>query len=231
MNIIITGASRGIGRATALALSEDRNNRILITGRNESLLREVSDMAVSGNISYYVSDFLGGVDQVKLLSHHISSVFSIVDILINNAGYLLNKEFRNLTETEYVDMAKVNYITPALLVKELLPRMRRGSHIVNISSMGGFQGSSKFKGLAGYSASKAGLASLTECLATELIEEGIKVNCLALGSVQTEMIAEAFPGYKAPMGPEEMAKFISWFSVNGGSFFNGRILPVAVTNP
>jgi NAD(P)-dependent dehydrogenase (short-subunit alcohol dehydrogenase family) len=97
--------------------------------------------------------------------------------------------------------------------------------------MGGYQGSSKYRGLSLYSASKAALSCLSECLAVELNDSGISVNCLALGSVQTEMFENAFPGFKAPLGPEEMAKFISYFAVNGNKYFNGKVLPVAVNNP
>jgi NAD(P)-dependent dehydrogenase (short-subunit alcohol dehydrogenase family) len=109
--------------------------------------------------------------------------------------------------------------------------MSAGSHIVNISSMGGFQGSSKYRGLSIYSASKAALSCLSECLAVELSETGISINCLALGSVQTEMFENAFPGFKAPLWPKEMAEFISYFAVNGNKYFNGKVLPVAVNNP
>jgi NAD(P)-dependent dehydrogenase (short-subunit alcohol dehydrogenase family) len=109
--------------------------------------------------------------------------------------------------------------------------MRKGSHIVNIASMGGFQGSSKYKGLSYYSASKAALACLTECLATEFQESKIKVNCLALGAVQTEMFEAAFPGNKAPVKAHEMAEFIADFALKGHKFFNGKILPVATNNP
>jgi NAD(P)-dependent dehydrogenase (short-subunit alcohol dehydrogenase family) len=97
--------------------------------------------------------------------------------------------------------------------------------------MGGFQGSSKYPGLSYYSASKAAIACLSECLAVEFAESGIRVNCLALGAVQTEMFAEAFPGYKAPVNATEMAEFVSYFAVNGQKFFNGKIIPVAVNNP
>jgi 3-oxoacyl-[acyl-carrier protein] reductase len=109
--------------------------------------------------------------------------------------------------------------------------MSSGSHIVNISSMGGYQGSSKYKGLSVYSASKAALSCLSECLAGELKDSGISVNCLALGSVQTGMFEKAFPGFKAPLGPKEMAEFITYFAINGNKYFNGKVLPVAVNNP
>jgi NAD(P)-dependent dehydrogenase (short-subunit alcohol dehydrogenase family) len=97
--------------------------------------------------------------------------------------------------------------------------------------MGGFQGSAKYKGLSYYSASKAAIACLTECLAKEFSEYGIRVNCLALGAVQTEMLDEAFPGYKAPVNAKQMAEFVSGFALNGHKFFNGKILPVAIGNP
>jgi NAD(P)-dependent dehydrogenase (short-subunit alcohol dehydrogenase family) len=97
--------------------------------------------------------------------------------------------------------------------------------------MGGFQGSAKYKGLSYYSASKAALACLTECLANEFTEYGICINCLALGAVQTEMFDEAFPGYKAPVDAKQMAEFIAGFALTGHKFFNGKILPVAINNP
>jgi len=97
--------------------------------------------------------------------------------------------------------------------------------------MGGFQGSAKFNGLSVYSASKGALAILTECMAEELKENGIKVNCLALGAVQTEMLSEAFPSYEAPLKPSEMAEFIVDFAINGSKYFNGKIIPVTLSNP
>jgi NAD(P)-dependent dehydrogenase (short-subunit alcohol dehydrogenase family) len=231
MNIIITGGSRGIGRDAALCLSEDKDNRILITGRNEKALREVAGSASNENISWFTVDFSKNAGQMKFLIEHINSLFSIVDIMINNAGALVNKEFLELSDDENRLMMEVNYFVPSMLIRSLQPLMRKGSHILNISSMGGFQGSAKFSGLSGYSASKAALACLTECLANEFIQSGISVNCLAPGSVQTEMLEEAFPGYKAPVTSAEMGKFIAYFAVNGNRFFNGKILPVALSTP
>ena len=109
--------------------------------------------------------------------------------------------------------------------------MKRGSHVVNIGSMGGFQGSSKFRGLSVYSAAKAAISVLTETLAMEYSDSGISFNCLAFGSVQTEMLEVAFPGYNAPIDATGMAGFVTWFSLNGHKYFNGKILPVSVANP
>ena len=117
------------------------------------------------------------------------------------------------------------------MIQALLTLFPKQSHILTISSMGGLQGSAKFSGLSLYSASKGALAVLTECLAEELSEQEIKCNCLALGAVQTEMLSKAFPGYTAPLNPEEMAEFIVEFALHGHRYFNGKILPVSLTTP
>jgi NAD(P)-dependent dehydrogenase (short-subunit alcohol dehydrogenase family) len=161
----------------------------------------------------------------------VSDHFGRVDILINIAGFLVVKDFLVMTNDEARLTMETNFFGPASLIRILKPLMPAGSHIVNISSMGGFQGSAKYKGLSYYSASKAALACLTECLANEFLEYGISVNCLALGAVQTEMFDEAFPGYKAPVDAKQMAEFISGFALIGNKFFNGKILPVAISNP
>ena len=113
----------------------------------------------------------------------------------------------------------------------MFPVFNEESHIVNISSIGGVQGSSKFSGLSLYSASKGAISILTECLAEELKESKISVNALALGAVQTEMLAEAFPGYKAPLSATEMAKYIYDFALTGNKYYNGKILPVSISTP
>ncbi len=154
-----------------------------------------------------------------------------IDVLVNNAGVLINKPFAQLLETDFVEMLQSNYIGHVRIIQALLGFMGEGSHILNIGSMGAFQGSAKFPGLAAYSASKAALHTLTECLAQELVEQGIKVNCLALGSAQTEMLEQAFPGYESPVMAFEMGKYIADFAVTGHRFFNGKVLPVAVTTP
>jgi NAD(P)-dependent dehydrogenase (short-subunit alcohol dehydrogenase family) len=231
MNILITGGSRGIGRETALSLAADKNNQIVVTGRDKNALRKLENDAPDENISGFVTDFSEPGKSYSTIAEHVSSVFSIVDILINNAGNLVNRRFTDLSNAEVRQMMEVNYFMPVTLIRSLFPIMKKGTHIVNISSMGGFQGSAKFVGLSGYSASKAAIACLTECLAAEFSESGISVNCLAPGSVSTEMLSEAFPGYKAPVSAKEMGDFVAWFAINGGKLFNGKILPVALTTP
>jgi NAD(P)-dependent dehydrogenase (short-subunit alcohol dehydrogenase family) len=126
---------------------------------------------------------------------------------------------------------KVNVFAVAELTRQLLPFFSKGSHVVNISSIGAVQGSVKFPGLAAYSSSKGALLTLTELLAEEYKEQQIAFNALALGAVQTEMLAEAFPGYKASVSANEMADYIYNFALNGHKYCNGKILQVSSTTP
>ncbi len=230
MNIIITGASRGIGFETARLLSENISNRVLLLSRNTQPLEALAAGTPHQNIDYLAFDLVNP-DWIALGSK--LEAWDRVDRIINNAGLLVNKPFGELTMSDWQKVYGVNVFGPAALIKNCLELLEKGEkpHILNISSMGGFQGASKFPGLAAYSSSKAAIANLTECLAEEFADKGIAVNCLALGAVQTEMLGEAFPGYQAPVSSEEMAAFVAYFSEKGHQFFNGKILPVALSTP
>jgi 3-oxoacyl-[acyl-carrier protein] reductase len=170
-------------------------------------------------------------------AHHIFGQIQAkvdnIDILINNAGFLVNKQFEDISNDELKKVYDVNVFAPFKLIQLLLPLLKKSSraHIVNISSMGGVQGSSKFSGLSAYSSSKAAIASLSECLAEEFKGDHISVNALAIGAVQTEMLSEAFPGYIAPLNPKEMAEYIFKFATEGAKYFNGKIISVSSTTP
>jgi NAD(P)-dependent dehydrogenase (short-subunit alcohol dehydrogenase family) len=230
MNIIINGATRGIGKEVALKLAGEKSNSVLITGRNDKTLSEIASLPLSGKIIPFRLDISVFEDYEKAFIKTVSSHFDVVDILINMAGSLISKNFSDFTLLESRQVMETNFFGPASVTRVLLPFMKKGSHIVNITSMGGFQGSAKYKGLSWYSASKAALSCLSECLAEEFREEGIIVNCLALGSVQTEMFEEAFPGNKAPVDAVEMGELVSAFAMKGSKFFNGQIIPVAFNN-
>lgn len=231
MNIIVNGASKGIGREIVSCLSEDTNNHILATGRSGDKLKKLQKDSLNGNVSILVMDISVIENEAETIKNKIQSCFSSIDILINVSGLLIVKDFTDTTVIEARKIMDTNFFGPVFFSKILLPLMPAKSHILNISSMGGFQGSVKYKGLSYYSSSKAALACMTECMAIELSDRQISVNCLALGSVQTEMFNTAFPGLKANSGPKEMAEFISYFALNGHRFFNGKVLPVAAANP
>ncbi|HUS86539.1 MAG TPA: SDR family oxidoreductase [Bacteroidales bacterium] len=231
MNIIITGASKGIGKELSKLMSGSPDNSVLIISRAANALKSIKEDSTNENVSYIANDLNHLVKSPEKLLKMVSGHFSHVDILINNAGYLVRSAFGELSASDEELMINTNFLTPARFMRIVLPLLGRGSHVVNIGSMAGYQGSSKYPGLALYGAAKAGLASLTEALAAEYADEGIKFNCLSIGAVQTEMFETAFPGFKAPLDAEQMAKFVAWFALNGQKYFNGKILPVAVTNP
>lgn len=154
-----------------------------------------------------------------------------VDILINNAGKLLNKPFLETTVSDFEEIYKVNVFGVAELTRRVLPFMSSSGHVVTVSSMGGVQGSAKFPGLAAYSSSKAAVITLTELWAEEFKTTGPSFNVLALGAVQTEMLEEAFPGYKAPLTAEEMAEYIRYFALNGQKLYNGKLMQVSKSTP
>jgi len=233
MNIIITGASSGIGFETALEFSLQKENKIVAIARTAEKLRKLSEIAkgINPDCTLLPVEFDIVNDDYAALIPFLKERLGHVDILINNAGSLINKPFLQTSETDMAEMLQSNVISHFRMIQNTLPLMQIGSHIVNIGSMGGFQGSVKFPGLSAYSASKSALHTLTECLAFELAETGIKVNCLALGSAQTEMLEAAFPGYQSPVMAFEMGKYIADFAKTGQKFFNGKVIPVAVTTP
>lgn len=220
-----------MGRATAIELASVESDTIIVTGRDENALRSLSEGAVSNNIKCFALDLTEREKGLVSLKNHLKSESLKIDLLINTAGLLHKSLFTDSSESEAREMFEVNVFGTMFLIKEILPFMGQGSHIVNIGSMGGFQGSVKFPGLSWYSASKAAVVSMTECLAAELSSSGVSVNCLCPGAVGTEMLEQAFPGYKAPLTAGEMALFISEFGKNGHKYFNGKVLPVSVSTP
>jgi short-subunit dehydrogenase len=231
MNIIVTGASSGIGRELVMKLAADPQNRLIALARNEEALRTLAEGCPNKNITGISIDIAGPRSSLRELKNKLSIDPGTIDILINNAGHLVNKPFTEHSENDIVSLVSVNFTAAAALIAELMPLFVKGSHVVNIGSMGGFQGSLKFTGLSFYSAAKGALAILTECLAAEYADRGISFNCLCPGAVQTEMFSRAFPGADAPVSPAAMAAFIADFALNGNKFFNGKILPVALSVP
>ncbi len=234
MNIVITGASSGVGFEAVLELTLDTENKVVALARSEDKLLQLTETALTQNpdCSLFTSKFdIVHGDYVDELVPFVEDRLGRVDILINNAGTLINKPFAEITQLDFAEMLQNNLLGHVKMIQNMLPLMKAGGHILNIGSMGGYQGSVKFPGLTAYSASKAALHTLTECLAAELVERNIKVNCLALGSAQTEMLAKAFPGYTSPVEASQMGKFIADFALTGHKLFNGKVLPVSVTTP
>lgn len=224
-NIIITGTSRGIG-LELVKLFAQSGHQVLALSRNDQPCKQLN----LPNVTSICCDITlpKNTDQI---TSFIKKEWKTVDILINNSGKIINKLFSDITVSDFEEIYKVNIFGAVNVTKAVLPFMKKGSHVVNISSMGGVQGSAKFSGLSAYSSSKGALITLTELLAEEYKEAGISFNVLALGAVQTEMLQEAFPGYQAPTTAQEMATYIKDFSLTGNQFYNGKILQVSNSTP
>jgi len=231
MLILITGASKGIGFELVNQFSKDPANLVIAVSRNTNALNKLVKDKNTHSVLPLKADITKAAQQKKIYQT-IKSLNLPLDILVNNAGEIVNKPFEKITEKDLRSVYNTNVFAPFTLIQTLLPLLnKKHSHIVNIGSMGGFQGSSRFPGLSAYSSSKSALSGLTECLAEELKPKNISVNCLALGAVQTEMLSRAFPGYKAPLKAVQMAEFICNFALTGQNYFNGKIIPVSSTTP
>ncbi|WP_297763884.1 SDR family oxidoreductase [uncultured Muriicola sp.] len=224
-NVIITGCSRGIGYELANLFAR-AGHKVLALSRNEKPIRDLNHKNIN-SFSFDITDDIS----LKKVSDFIKAHWKEVDVLIHNAGLLVNKPFLETTAEMFENVYSVNVFGVAALSRTVIPFMSGKGHVVTISSMGGVQGSSKFPGLAAYSSSKGAVITLTELLAEEFKETGPSFNVLALGAVQTEMLEEAFPGYKAPVTASQMASYIMDFALTGQQLYNGKLLQVSKSTP
>ena len=224
-NVIITGTSRGIGYEL-VPLFTNAGYNVLALSRNSA---PISSIDLDG-CTIFPFDITDSKD-IQMVSKFVEENWKQVDILINNSGVLINKPFAETSIDDFTSVYEVNVFGAAALTKAILPFMKKDGHVINISSMGGVQGSMKFPGLSAYSSSKGALITLTELLAEEYKETGPSFNALALGAVQTEMLEEAFPGFNATVSAEEMAQYIMQFSLSGHQMYNGKVLQVSNSTP
>lgn len=223
--VVITGTSRGIG-FELVKLFAKKGDNVLALSRNIEPIKALN----FSNVTAFSTD-IGQSKDIEQVKNFISAEWNEVDILIHNAGFLVNKPFEKLTKADFQKVYDVNVFGVAELTQVCIPYLKKGSHVVTVSSMGGIQGSLKFPGLAAYSSAKGAVITLSELLAEEYKEQGIAFNVLALGAVQTEMLEEAFPGYQAPLQAHEMADYIHNFSLTGHQYYNGKVLSVSGSNP
>lgn len=230
--VLVTGASAGVGRATAKALVLEHGCTVIAVARNAAWLEELA------------RECQGGPGELRSLALDLDEEGAVAAVkqavegkrlhgLLNNAGLLITRRLGDWTAEDTARLFRLNASVPLLLTQALAEELGGvpAGHVVNVGSMGGFQGSVKFPGLAAYSASKAALANLTECLAEELKEGGVRCNCICLGAVDTAMLRAAFPDYTAPVGAEEVGSYLARFLLEGHKFFNGKVLPLAVSTP
>ena len=222
---IVTGASSGIGRATAEMLVE-RGASVAIFARSAGKLKSLARkhegrmLAVPGDVSDAAS--------IERLFAQTESRFGPCDILINDAGTYVNKRIEKMTERDWDRVFAVNvkgaFLATHRAVKSMISR--RSGTIVNVSSISGVIGPEKFPGYSAYCASKAALIEFTEVAAVELKEHGIRVNCVSPGSVDTPMWAAVSGGARADMTPAEVAEVILFLASDRSRPINGQNIDV-----
>lgn len=217
---IVTGAGKGLGFETTKQLLSE-GHLVTAISRNIEQLSAIQN----GNLKVLKADI---TTDIKKIIDFIDG--TKIDGLLNNAGVLVKNDIHKLTIEDFNFAYVTNAYAPIKLSIELIRNFNKDAHILNIGSMGGYQDTSKFPGMIFYSSSKAALHCMTQCLALELKEFNINVNCLSIGAVDTEMVKQAFPGFQAPISAANMAQFVSWFVVNGAKFFNAQIIPVQLNN-
>jgi len=220
--IVVTGTSSGIGHQICIQAAK-MNFHVISVSRNIEPLKDI------GGIESFSID-ITNKDSIDEFITNLKSRKIKIDILINNAGYLVSELFGDTTYDSFKKTFDVNVFGLAEITRSLIPIINSDGHVINISSIGGVNGSKKFPGLSAYSSSKAAVIALTEVLAEEH-QNGPSFNVLALGAVQTKMLKEAFPDYNAETKPEEMAKYILDFAINGNKLFNGKLISVSNSNP
>lgn len=225
--VLVTGASRGVGAATVQALVHAHGARVIAIARDGDRLAS----SVAGIACERVVADVGTAEGRALVVQAVAG--RPVRALVNNAGLFRSRPFGAWSMADLEEVFRVNAHAPLLLVQDLLPMLAAAApaHVVNIGSMGGVQGSAKFPGLVGYSASKAALACVAECIAEELKERGVRCNCLSLGAVDTEMLREAFPGYQAPVTADQVGAFVARFALEAHKLLNGKVIPLALSTP
>ena len=213
--ILVSGSSSGIGLEICIQAS-DLGLNVLAISRNIEPLEGILNLKAN-------SVDITNDSQIEAYVKKITSENIKIDILINNAGFLIKDSFRKTTYEIFKQTYDVNVFGLASLTRALLPIINKDGQVINIASVGGLNASKKFPGLSAYSSSKGAVITLTEVLAEEY-RSGPRFNCLALVSVQTEMLRKAFPGYEAKVMPSDMAKQILDFALDESSLPNGEII-------
>jgi 3-oxoacyl-[acyl-carrier protein] reductase len=209
---MITGGAKGIGRACAEAFLEN-GAWVSLISRNSTEL-DAATKTLSKTYPGKVSSLSGDISHPETVTAWFEKTrkeLGSPTSLINNAGIFINKSVQEQSLEEWEKVIRINLTGSFLCAQEFFKLGKAASpsrSIVNISSLAGIRGTEKFPGLSSYVASKFGVVGLTEALAVEGKALGIRVNCIAPGAVDTEMLRQAIPGMKAKATPTDIAKIV-----------------------
>ncbi len=225
---IVTGAGRGIGRATALRFARAGARVALFSRTQETLDETLAQTRAEGREALAMQGDVAREEDVEALFQRVLEAYGRVDILINCAGVVAVKPFAEMDARTWDRVLAVNLRGTYLCCQRAFRVMVRqhGGVILNISSLSGVKGVEKFPGLSAYNVSKAGVASLTEILAVEGKPHNIRVAAVSPGAVDTEMLRQAAPHLKAGMTPEEMAEILFFMADESGRVLSGTNLEI-----
>lgn len=222
--VLITGGSRGIGYAAA-ELFAKRGWNIVLCSRNAAQAEQAAKR-IGGNVVGLGAD-IGKVEEIDRLFAAVDQKFGTLDALVNNAGIIHLGNVSGLSDEAFLDMMNINVTGMMRCSKRAFARMKKGGGIVNISSIAGIPNIEKFPNFWGYTASKFAVVGLTEGMAVEGKPLGIRVNCVAPGATETEMLRKAAPGLKANAMPEDIARVIYYLcDSNESGILTGATIPV-----
>jgi short-subunit dehydrogenase len=210
-NVLITGASSGIGKATALEIGKAHGTVLLVARTKEKLDEVAVEVQELGGVAYVHTCNLSDIDDIDRMASEVLEEHGVVDILVNNAGKSIRRSVSNAYDRfhDYQRTMQLNYFAPVKLILALLPGMRaqRSGHIINVSTIGLQMNTPRF---SAYVASKAALDAFSRSIAPEIIDDGVHVTTVYMPLVRTPMIAPTKIYDRFPtLSPEEAAAMIT----------------------
>ncbi len=221
--VIITGAGRGVGRATALLFARE-GARVVLFSRTAAHLEETAAaIAQAGGSALSVVGDVSREEEVSALFRQVQESYGRVDVLINCAGIVAVRRFVEMDVATWDAVLNVNLRGTFLCCREAFRLMaaQQSGVIINLSSLSGVKGVEKFPGLSAYNVSKSGVAGLTEILAVEGKAYNIRVCAVSPGAIDTEMLRQAAPHLKAEMTPEDLAEILLFMADDSGRMLSG----------
>lgn len=224
--VIITGASQGIGAATARLLAAQGAHVTLVARSAALLAQEAEAIRAAGGAARAVVVDISDPAQVQAMFDNTQQIDGACDILINAAGVVINRPFIDLDLAEWDQVINTNLRGLMLCCQAAFRQMAAhgGGTILNISSLSGVKNVEKFPGLSAYVAAKFGVAGLTEALAVEGKPLNIRVLAISPGAVDTPMLRAAAPHLRPGMTPDDMARIIAFMVSDAGRFLSGTNL-------
>src|SRR5579859_8017766 len=226
--IIITGAGRGIGRATAMRFAREGARVVLFSHTAATLAQVAREIESEGYSVLSIAGDVSNEEDVVSLFQRVMETYGRVDVLVNCAGIVAVKPFVDMDVATWDSIIGVNLRGTFLCCREAFRIMaeQHSGVILNLSSLSGVKGVEKFPGLSAYNVSKAGVASLTEILAVEGKPYNIRVCAVSPGAVDTEMLRQAAPHLHAGMTPGDMAEILLFLVDDSGRMLSGTNLEI-----